>query len=451
MKIKEAEISPEEIISELSSILKKQALDGWEIYLIHQLGLSVESKDQKLESFEKEDTLALALRILKGKKLGFAHTSDLREKSLKKLVGEITENLKELEADPNFSFPEPQPAPPKLDIFYPAWEIDEAKKIEQAFLIEKGAREIDGRIRRVRSCEYQELVQKVWLVNSNGLNQSAGSSFFSAQALAVAEDNGESQIAGEFDWSFRYDMLKPEEVGRKAGKKALSKLGARMILSQKLPVILTPQVAGEFLEVLSSAFSGENIAKNKSWLKDSLGKKIFSEKITLIDDAGFLNGPSAFPFDDEGVNAQKKLLVENGRVMGFLYDTYYARKFSTSSTGNAYRSGIGAPPKIAPSNFYIPPGNKSQQEIIKSLEKGLLIDEVLGIHTADEISGEFSLGTSGYMIEKGEISYPVRGVAIAGTLKELFAKIVEVGSDLKFYSGCASGSLLIEELEISGS
>ncbi len=450
MKEKRQIISPEEILSGLSSILKKQALDGWEIYLIQQKGLSIESRDQKLESFKKEVASALALRILKGKRLGFGYSSDLRNKSLERLVKEITENLKELSPDPDFSFPENQPPAQKLDIYHPAEEISESQKIQRAFLIEKGAREVDERIQRVRSCEYQERIRQIWIVNSNGLNQRASSSFFSAQTLAVAEDKGEAQIAGEFDWSYRYDMLNPETVGRSAGRKALSRLGARAIPSQKLPAIFTPEVAGEFLEILSFAFSGENLAKNKSWLKDFLGKKVFSEKISLLDDGSFLMGPDTFPFDDEGVNTQKKLLVEQGKLVGFLYDTYYARKFSTSSTGNAFRAGAGAPPRIAPSNFYIPKGDKSQQELIKSLEKGLLVEEVLGIHTADEISGEFSLGITGRMIEKGAVSFPVRGIAIAGTLKELFAKIVEIGSDLKFYSGCGSGSLLIEELEISG-
>ena len=446
-------ISPEQIIDDLSQKLNRQNLDAWEIYIICQQGVSVEVKEQKLENFNRWQDCSLALRVIKNKRLGFGYCTELNEKSLNKLFKNIVENLMELDEDPWLILPEdPSPAYQPKEIFDPNFsQITDAERFKKALLMEKSARELDDRIRRVRSCEYQEEVSRVWIKNSLGIDKSAQSTMFSAHIMAVAEENSDAQIASEFDWCWQYDKLNCEEIGKRAGKKALSKLGARMIPNQKIPAVFTSEVAGEFVELLSYAFSAENLSKNKSWLKDSLGKKIFSEKINIIDDGLFVSGPECFPFDDEGVNTQKTVLVENGVVRQFLYDCYYASKAKTCSTGNAQREAISQPPSVSPTNFYIVPAKKSLDELIKLVDKGILISEVLGMHTADEISGEFSLGINGHMIEKGEISFPVRGVAIAGSVKELFSRVAELGGDLRFYQACASPSLLIEELEISGS
>lgn len=444
---------PEELISELGRQLNAYLLNAWEIYLIKEQGCQIEVREQNLESFEQENHLSLALRVISQKKLGFGYSTDFRMENLKKLVKAVIDRAHASDVDPDLVLPkEQEPSKLLLGIFDSEFsKIPVSQKIEKVMKMERSALEVDSRVKRVRECKYSENLSQVWIINSYGLNQNQSSTFFTIFLSAVAEDKDEAQIASEFDFSFSYHLLPWEKTGQGAGKKAIAKLGARSVPSQKSAVIFSPEVAGEFLDLLSFALSGENLAKNKSWLKGKEGGRLFSEKITIIDDGLFLSGPGCFPFDDEGVNTRKKILMDKGELQGFLFNSYYGNKLKKGSSGNAVREGVAVPPSIAPTNLYLVPGKRSQEEMIKELDRGLLVEEVLGMHTADEISGEFSVGVSGHWIEKGRIGEAVAQVAIAGSLKELFSRVLEVGNDLKFYGPCGSGSILIEELEISGS
>ena len=446
-------ISPEEIVEELSRKLRGQNLDGWEIYLQREEGISIEARDARLESLESQSTLALALRLIKSGRLGFGYSSDFRPESMARLLAEIIAHAQEADPDPFLVLPGPEgSSPAPLDIFDPAFrEVAEREKIKRAMDMERAALDSDPRIKRVRGCEYNESLDEVWIANSRGLRRGSAATRFSATINAVAEQDGEAQIAGEFDWSFRYSKLFPEMVGKSVAQKAIAKLGGKPLASRKVPVIFSSEVAGPFMDLLSFALNGESLSKGKTWLRGSEGKKIFSDRVTVIDDNRFSAGPLCFPFDDEGVGSRKKIVVDAGVVRQFIFDSYYGNKMKTASTANARREQIAMPPSVGPSNFYLAPGLKSPDELRAGLNAGMVVEEVLGMHMADEITGDFSVGVSGHLVNKGKIDAPVSGVAIAGNLKDLFAKVSETGADLKFYSNCASPSVLIDELEISGS
>jgi len=452
MKKTELKIAPEELVSELGKILKGYRLDAWEIYLLREQGTLVEVREQKLESFEQEDNLCFALRVIRQGRLGFGYSTDFRPGALKKLVEAIFLRIQESDPDPALGFPETdEPAPELPGIYDPGFfQRSEKEKINQAMILEQSAYGVDPRVKRVRECQYNETLTEVRIRNSFGLDRKGIATNFSVSTAALAEQGKEAQISGEFDWSFRYDMLAPEKVGRTAGEKAILKLGGKPVKSIAAPVILSPEVAGEFMELVSYALSGENLAKNKTWLKGREGGKVFSDKVTIIDDGLFEKGPERFPFDGEGVASRKKVLVENGMIKGFIFDSYYAHKLKTISTANARREQFALPPLVGPSNFYLAPGEKSPEELIAGISSGFLIKEALGIHTADEISGEFSVGVSGQWIRQGHLAEPVSGVAIAGTLLDLLTLVREVGNDLKFITNCASASVLLEALEVSG-
>jgi len=446
-------MEPENLILDLEKILKGIRLDEWEIYLVREQGTAVEVKEQNIESFEKEDHLGLALRVSQGGRLGFGYSTDFRGASLKNLVAGIFQRMKESDTDPDIVFPENDGQTINLPEIYDQsfTERTDKDKIEKAMLTERSAFETDSRIKRVRECEYQDSLKEVWILNSRGLNRKGISTTFSLSVSALAEQGMDAQISSEFDWSFQYGMLSPQSVGRGAGTKACDKLGAKPVKSAKTPVIFSPEVSGELMELLSYALSGENLWKNKSWLKGKQGEKIFSSKVTIIDDGLFLKGPECFAFDGEGVSSRAKVLVDKGVVKNFICDSYYGRKLKKGSTANSRRDSFLSPPSVGPSNFYLLPGHKSQEQLIAEVSSGFLVREALGMHTADEISGEFSIGVSGQWIERGRLERAVSGVAIAGTLRELFSRVAEVGSDLKFYHNCSAPSVLIDEMEISGS
>jgi PmbA protein len=160
---------------------------------------------------------------------------------------------------------------------------------------------------------------------------------------------------------------------------------------------------------------------------------------------------STAPFDGEGVPSQNTLLVEGGVMQGYLYDSYCGRKDGVSSTGNASRGGVKGLPHMGVTNFYIENGPTAADELVKGISRGILLTDVIGMHTANAISGDFSVGASGFLIENGVITRPVKGVAIAGNIIDLFARIEAVGDDLRYYGSIASPSLRIGMLDVSGS
>lgn len=443
---------PGELASELAKKLKTKSLTGWEIFLQSEQGLTIEARDQKLESFESEDTLSLALRVIDRGRLGFAYCSDFRDQPVSRLLDEVMARARQADRDLSLDLPGPDGPAAKLpEILDPDFGgRAEREKINRVMALEKAALDFDRRVKRVRGCEFHEILNGVWILNSRGLERHCGSTRYSLSVSAVAELGKEAQMASGFDWSYRYDKLNPDRAGKSTAKKAVAKLGAGPISSRKAAVIFSPEVAGEVMDLLSFALNGESLAKKKTWLLGLQGRKVFSTKVTVADDGLLEKGPECFPFDDEGVASENKVLVKDGVLKQFIFDSYFGRRMKKKSTGNARREMISMPPAPGPSNFFLKPGPKSGQELISVMGRGLLVEEVLGMHMADEITGDYSVGVSGHWVERGKISRPVSGVAIAGNLKDLFSRVAEVGRDLKFFGKCAAPSVLIEDMEISG-
>jgi PmbA protein len=212
-------------------------------------------------------------------------------------------------------------------------------------------------------------------------------------------------------------------------------------------------VAIDFLGIFASSFSSDSLQKGKSLLKDKLGKKIISHEINIID-SGLLSGKlGSSPVDAEGVPTREKILVHEGVLQTYLYDTYTARKGNTHSTGNAVRGSFSSLPSVGITNLFIEPSSAEkglkQKELFTLLDKGLYIVDAMGVHTANPISGDFSLGVTGLWIEDGEIKFPVKEAAISGNILDFFNKIAAVGDDLIFYGTMGAPSLLISDIDVS--
>ncbi|MDY6843193.1 MAG: metallopeptidase TldD-related protein, partial [Thermodesulfobacteriota bacterium] len=228
-------------------------------------------------------------------------------------------------------------------------------------------------------------------------------------------------------------------------------LGARKSGNMKCPVVLDNLVASEFLMILGSLFLSENVAKGKSLFAEKIGQEVASPLLSIIDDGVYEKGVRASPFDGEGTVRRKNVLVSSGILKGYLYDRLWGMKLGEKSTGNAHRSTIKSPPKVGITNLMIEPGMVSPDEIIKSIDRGIILKDVMGIHTANPISGDFSVGAAGLLVEKGEVQYPVSGFALSGNIIDLYKGVRAVGNDLKLYGNVGSPTLLIEMAEISGS
>lgn len=456
-----------ELIDQALAILKKKVIDGYEIYLEESSHFEVESKEEKVDTLEASQSWGMALRILNQGRIGFSYTtspygfaSKSMKEGLERTIEDAIASAEVTSPDPCFDFaPVLRDPLPILPIFDETIrKVPEKRKIEKAKLLEEAVRSTDReRIKRVRKASYQEAISRTTLINSNGLNSSYEMTLTSVSVMAVAEESGESEVGWDFDFSHFIEDLDVERVGKAAGEKALERLGGRRIPSGAYPVLLDNHVASEFLSLLAHSFLAEQVEKGKSALKGKRGERFFSPLLSIVDDGLLPKGASASPIDGEGMLSQRTPLVVKGEISGYLYDRFWANRenliskgLQAGSTGNSRRYSIKSPPGLGTSNFFIEPGKSSLSSLIKDLKQGLVVEEVMGLHTVDPISGDFSLGCSGYWVEKGEKVYPVKSIAIAGTIFQLFKNVTGVDDNLRFFGKIGSPGLLIDSLEISG-
>ncbi|MBM4349597.1 MAG: TldD/PmbA family protein [Deltaproteobacteria bacterium] len=457
----------EKIIDQTSDLLRRKTIDGYEIFLEESSHFEVESKEGKVDTLQASQPWGMALRILHQGRTGFSYTtsssvfsSGSAVKGLERIVEDAMASAEVTSPDPCFDFAHAlRELPPVLPIVDETLAgVSEKRKIENARLLEEAARSVDtGRIKKVRKASYQESISRATLINSNGLRFSYDVTFASVSVMAIAEESGESEMGWDFDFSHFIDKIDANKVGREAGRRALERLGGKRIASGVYPVLLENHIASEFLSLLAHSFLSEQVQKGKSVLHGKKGVNFFSPHLSIIDDGLMTEGAAASPVDGEGTPSQRTPLVVKGVVRGYLYDRFWANRENicsgasgVGSTGNSRRHSIKSPPGLGTSNFFIEPGKVSFASLINNLEQGVMIQEVMGLHTVDPISGDFSLGCSGQWIEKGERVHPVKSIAIAGNLYQLFQKAAEVGDDLRFFGKIGSPSLLIDGLEVSG-
>lgn len=422
-----------------------------EAYLVQGHSSTIELSDEKIESIEHASIGGLGLRIIDRGGLGFSYTSDLRADEIDRVIEEASLNARYATKDRYNLLPQRISSYPKVNIYdEDLAKVSLKEKIERTKKASRAALEYDRRIRKVYKNAYHDTTYRISILNSEGLEVSYSGTFYSLSLMAIAQERKESQSGSEFDIQRFYEKLKIEEVGRKAAQKALSLLGAKKVKTQKIPILLDPLVGSSFIGLLASALSAEAVQRKRSLFRARLDKRVGARELNIIDDGTLKEGLGSAPCDDEGVPTSKKTLIENGILRGYLYNTYTAAKEKKESTGNGMRDSFQSLPGIGATNLFISPGRRSQEELIKGMRKGLYVTEALGMHTADPISGDFSIGVNGQWIEEGEISYPVSGVTMSGNLMELLKSIEEVGNDLRFAGHIASPSIHLSGMMISG-
>jgi len=435
-------------------LLKGRSLDGYEIMVSQSRDLSVEAKGGVLDAFRCAEPFGVAVRVLHGEGLGFSFSTARDPAALEKMVDGALQAARTQTPDPCNALPLPPAAPyPQLPGLYDPElpGIPEEEKIARALELERLVLCCDPRIKRVRKCSYGESVYGFFICNSHGLSTGYRGSYLSCSASAVAEADGDAQIGWDFGFSNSFSGIDLERIAAGAGRKATALLGARPVAGTRCPVVLDNRVATQLLEVLAPSFLAENVQKGKSLLAGRTGEPLFSGLLTIRDDGLLPGGTGSDPCDGEGVPQQQTRLVAGGSLQGFLYDGYWGSRMGVASTVNAVRGGVKGPPRLGVHNLCITPGPNSPGVLQAGVVRGMLITEVMGMHSANPISGDFSVGAAGFLLEGGEIAHPVKGIAIAGNLLDLFAGVDMVADDLRFFGAVGSPSLRIGELDVSGS
>jgi PmbA protein len=441
----------EQIIKICQDKIVIKGIKEYEIYAVKTKKSVIQVKDRKVEFLNLAESKGLSLRVLNEHRLGFAYITDMQESALEYIIDQALTGSKLISPDSFLGFPVKPKSYPQVMICNKKTErTDLDTKIQFALEMEAAAKGYAPSIKKVRQAQFQDVWAEVHIKNHTGLNVKSERTLFSGSIMVMAEEKGEAEMGWHYAFNPFFNKLNPQEIGQEAARLATEALGAKPIPTQKTNVILTNQVTSEILNVLSSAFLGDEVQKGKSLLAPHLGKTLMSPQVTIYDNGLYPEGYATRPFDDEGIPQQKTCLVENGVIKGFLYDNYTAAKENKHSTGNAGRMGLEVPPQVEVTNFYLKPLSASFIDLLKGLYKGLVVTDVLGMHTADPISGDFSVGVAGYCVEKGGKTFPVKGIAMAGNVVDLFKNITDIGNDLHFFGHCGAPSILVEGVQVSG-
>lgn len=443
----------EELASHVVDLAKAGGASNSECTVSEGAHFSANVRMGEIETLKEAGSRGVGVRVLVGKHTGSAYTSDLSNEGIRQMVGSALELAKITTEDPYAGLPEVSElgkinddlalysdSVPNLPA---STKIDWAKQAEAAAL---GA---DPRIANSEGASCDSHVGATVFANSLGFVGSYRTSSCSISAVPVAKQNGSMERDFWFSIARSVDGLeKPEDIGRRAAARALRRLGARKVATQKVPVVFEPRVARSLLDHIFDAISGDSVYRGETFLADKLGQKVASEKLTVVDDATIPRLFGSSPFDDEGVPSRKTTVIKDGVLQSWLLNSYTGRKLGLKTTGNASR-GITGNAGVGHGNFYVPNGTTSLTDILKSVKNGLYVTELIGFGV-NIVTGDYSRGAAGLWIENGELAFPVAEITIASTLQEMLINLETIGSDLEFRGALASPTLLIAEMTISG-
>lgn len=439
-----------QLAEKLVKTSKSLGAQSSEVYLEKNRNLSVNVLNSEIETIEEASSQGAGFRVFVDGKMGFSHCNDLTERSLQDTISRAIAFAKLSTPDENNVLTSDVETTSVEDLYDGSYTgIEMEKKIGMALDLEKLAMK-DPRVTKSSGAGFGEGESEVFIANSNGIVKSYKASGCSLGVSVVAEKGDQKNTGGEYcSRVFFSDLIPSEKIAEVASRKAWELLDPVMIKTQRAAVIFDPDVARSLLGGIIAAINGERVLQGASFLRDYLEKQFASGLLTVTDDGTLKRSPGSAPFDGEGVPTMKNIIVQNGILKKFIYNTKAARRAGVRSTGNAVRGGFTSLPGIGIHKVFVDAGKSTPEEIIAATKKGLFLREVTG-YGIDPVSGNFSGGASGFWVENGAIAYPVKGVTIAGKAFDILAAIDMMGNDLDMNRGFASPTFRVAEMQIGG-
>lgn len=409
----------------------------------------------KVENLKQAQRRGLGLRVIVDGRVAIVFTSDFREDSLRDLASRGVVLARQSGADEFAGLPEGGLVMHHDPATLGLWDetlatMPTGRKIDMALEMERIVLGADERIKRTDGCAVTTQEGSAHLASSRGGALAYRGTSIALFVNPLAEDEGGRQQSGGY-WTTGRSLgaiETPEQVAKEAARRAVARLGARPVATQTVPVVMHPEVASSWLGSFFSAFEGDAVFRKTSYLTEKLGEAIASPLITVVDDGAMKGGSATAPFDGEGQRTRRNVLIEKGVCRMFVYDSYWARKAGTSTTGNAGRSYQGSP-GIQNRNLYIEKGASSPEAIMKAVDRGFFLVDT-GAFGYNQTTGAYSYAASGFWIEKGGIAHPVQDVTVASTTLDMLKNVTMVGDDLRFRGAVSAPTLLISEMTVSG-
>jgi PmbA protein len=418
----------------------------------------------QVETLQESGSRAIGLRVFNGLRTATTSSSDLSPDGLDRLVEGAVALSKITGEDPFVGLPDASEFG-KLEgdlglYFDDVNHQPPAERIEIARRCEAAAMAYDTRIQNSGGGDFDTSTSYKVMVNSRGFVGESRRSYCGFSAAPIAIDS-----EGRMQRNFWYSSARttqllesPEEIGVKAAQRALRRLGARPVKTQRVPVVFSPEIARSIIGNLFDAANGDAIYRHATFLDGMLGERIAGENITVVDDGTLVfehpgglrtGGFGTAAFDGEGLPTRRTVLVEDGILKSYVLNTYTARKLGLKSTGNASR-GLAGNPGIGAHNFFLQPGTMTPEELIADVKTGLYVTETMGFGV-NLVTGDYSQGAAGLWIENGELTFAVEEITIAGNLKEMYRNTSAIANNLKFRSASAAPTIRVEGMTIAGS
>jgi PmbA protein len=407
----------------------------------------------EVESFTAATTAGIGVRVVRDHRQGFAWAGSLDDDVIADALAEARDNAAFAEPDEWVGLAEPDGvAPVPFGAFDPAVAaLPAERKIELALELERMVCAGDPRITGVRVASFSDSTGRFAVATSTGIAGAGRGAWCSMGVLALAADGDETYTGNGSTVGFGPDELDLDEAAADAVLRATRLFGARAVPSQRLAVLLEPRLAASVVGLLGGTLTGERVLKGRSPFADRVGDAIASSALTLVDDPTDHRSYGADTFDGEGLACRRNVLVADGVLQGFLYDSASGRRAGVPSTGSAVR-GISSTPGVGCQALAVAPGQGTHEELLAGVDTGIYVQSMTGWHSGvNAVSGDFSVGVEGLMIRDGQLAEPVREVTVASTLQRMLLDISAVGADVEWLpGGTGCPTIVIADLSLSG-
>ncbi|HET9329029.1 MAG TPA: metalloprotease PmbA [Steroidobacteraceae bacterium] len=407
-------------------------------------GLSVNVRLREVDTVEYQRDRGLGVTVYFGQRKGAASTADLSAAAVRETVGKACAIARYTAADEYAGLVEPEALAhdiPDLDLDHP-WELTPERAIELARECEAAGLELDARLANSEGAAVSSQRHTGVYGNSLGFLAGYSSTSHSLSCTLVAQEGEDMQR--DYWYAIARDAAElevPAAIGRRAGERALARLGARRLTTRKAAVAFAPEMARGLFRHFVGAISGPSQYRKSSFLLEAAGTQVFPTFLTMQERPHIAKALASSPFDQEGAATHDRELVHGGVLSGYVLGSYSARRLGLKTTGNA--GGIH--------NLLVSStdGGLGAAALLQRLGTGLLVSELMG-QGVNGVTGDYSRGASGFWVENGAIAYPVHEITIAGNLKSMYRDIVALGSDVDARGGIRTGSVLIGEMTIAG-
>jgi len=442
MNVTELSASLAELARSVVATARAQGADHAEAGLSHDEGLSVSVRLGELESVERQKDRSLGLTVYRGSSKGSTSTNDFSERGVEAAVAKALSIASLTTGDAYAGLADPESLatdPPDLDLYHP-WPLEPEAAESIALAAEQAARDFDRRIENSEGAS---------VTTGGGVRAYANSHGFVGSYASSSHSIGVSVIAagdGRLERDYWYTQARsPDELdsaaatGCKAAERAVRRLGSRQIGTRVMPVLFTPELARTLFGHFIAAIRGTAQYRRATFLLGCAGEQVFPDWLQITEDPHILRGIGSAPFDGEGVATRQRVLVGDGVVQGYMLSSYSARRLGLTTTGNAGGAH----------NLIVMPNANSMAEIEGDCAAAMVVTELLG-QGANTVTGDYSRGAAGYIVEGGRPAYPVSEVTIAGNLRDMLQSIRAVGADVDLRGTVRCGAVLVDGLTVAG-